>query len=454
MPGAKSKGQSRHRIFIGLTEVAGYYRGLERGFRDIGVEARFYDESAHSFGYGRVGFLGRLSSATEVARVARSGATRAVTLACLRAVRLVAHAWLFAWAVVRYDVFIFGGGDTLLRRRELPILRRLGKRIIWVFTGSDHRPPYLNGRWVRSALENSLEPLLREMTETADRVRTAERYADVIVAAASSAQFHRQPFVHFVAIGIPAPNPQVIQASATVFQGKGVRILHCPSDPISKGTSIVRRHVDELCAAGREIDYVEMTGKPNTEVLAALRDCDFVVDELYSDTPMAVFATEAGLFGKPVVVAGYYARQYERDLGSLGEIPPTLFCEPDQAGEAIRLMVDDASFRTELGRRAAEFVCQRWSPTQVALRYLRLIDGDIPAEWWCDPISIDYVMGWGLTEALWHKGLRVLVGAAGVQALAEAANPALREAIERVAAESPEETITATTATQIGANPA
>jgi hypothetical protein len=454
MPRPKSDRPSRHRVFIGLSEVAGYYRGLERGFQEIGVEARFYDESAHPFGYGRVGFLGRLSSATRRARAFRGAVPRAVAVGFLRALRLVAHVWLFAWAAIRYDVFIFGGGSTLLRRRELPILRRLGKRIIWVFTGSDHRPPYLNGMWVRGALENGQARLLRETAEAVERVRTAERYADVIVAAASSAQFHKRPFVHFVSIGIATPNHQAIPASATVFHGDGVRILHCPSDPISKGTPLIRQCVDELRAAGREIDYVEVTGRPNAEVLAALRDCDFVIDELYSDTPMAVFATEAGVLGKPVVVAGYYARQYERDLRSLGDIPPTLFCEPDQAGEAIRQMVDDEPFRTELGRRAAEFVSQRWSPRQVALRYLRLIDGDIPAEWWCDPISIDYVMGWGLTETLWHKSLRAVVTTAGFQALAEAANPALREAIERVAAEPPEESITATTATQIGANPA
>jgi len=451
MPRAKLNRHSRHRVFIGLGDVAGYYRGLERGFHEIGVEARFYDESAHPFGYGKVGFLGRLSSAIEAARAAHGGAEPAVKVACLRTVRLVAHTWLFAWAIVRYDVFIFGGGDTLLRRRELPILRRLGKRIVWVFTGSDHRPPYLNGRLVRSAIENGLEPLLRETAETAERVRIAEQYADVIVAAASSAQFHRQPFVHFIAMGIAAPNPQLIQASATVFQGKGLRILHCPSDPISKGTSLVRRHIAELRVAGREIDYVEMTGKPNAEVLAALRDCDFVIDELYSDTPMGVFATEAGRLGKPVVVAGYYARQYKRDLASLGEIPPTLFCEPEQAGEAIRLMVDDEPFRTELGQRAAEFVCQHWSPTEVARRYLRLIDGDIPAEWWCDPTSSDYVMGWGLTEALWHQGLRALVGAAGVEPLAAAASPALRKAIELVAAEPADETLATA---EVGADPA
>jgi glycosyltransferase involved in cell wall biosynthesis len=454
MPLAKANRRGRHRVFIGLGEVAGYYRGLERGFHEIGVDARFYDESAHPFGYGRVGFLGRLASATRRARASRSSFQRVVCAGFLRAMRLVAHVGLFAWAVVRYDVFIFGGGSTLLRRRELPILRRLGKRIIWVFTGSDHRPPYLNGMWVRGALVNGLEPLLRETAETVDRVRTAERYADVIVAAASSAQFHKRPFVHFVSIGIATPNSLPIPASTTVFRGAGVRILHCPSDPVSKGTSLIRQHVDQLRAAGRSIDYVEIIGRPNTEVLAALRDCDFVIDELYSDTPMAVFATEAGLFGKPVVVAGYYARQYERDLGSLGGLPPTLYCEPDQAGEAIRLMVDDGPLRSELGRRAEEFVRQRWSPEQVALRYLRLIDGEIPAEWWCDPLSNDYVMGWGLTEALWHESLRAVVGAAGVQALAEPANPALRRAIESVAAESPEEAVTPATGPQVTADPA
>jgi glycosyltransferase involved in cell wall biosynthesis len=437
MPGVGSPSpRSGHRVFIGLTEVAGYYRGLERGFRSIGVDARFYDESPNAYSYGPSGFLSRLSALTESTRRIHRGPAGPVLGACLRAIRFLAHAWLFAWALVRYDVFIFGGGDTLLRRRELPILRRLGKRVIWVFTGSDHRPPYLNGRWVRSALANGPTELLRATDETAQRVRIAEKYADVIVAAASSAQFHTRPFVQFIAIGIATPDGGSIPDRPSIFRARGVRILHCPSDPVSKGTSIIRRHIGTLRDAGREIDYVEITGKPNSEVLAALAECDFAIDELYSDTPMAVFATEAARFSKPVVVAGYYARQYRHDLESQGEIPPTLFCEPDQVAESIGRMVDDASFRTELGRRAFEFVSQHWSPEQVARRYLRLIDGDIAAEWWGDPLSNDYVMGWGLTETLWREGLRLLVRVAGVDRLAVAASPALRAAIERVAGES------------------
>ena len=425
-----------HRVFIGLTEVAGYYRGLERGFRDIGVDARFYDESPNAYRYGPSGFLSRLSALTESARRIHLGPVGPVLVPCLRAIRLFAHAWLFAWALVRYDVFILGGGDTFLRGRERQILRRLGKKVICVFTGSDHRPPYLNGRWVRSALANGPEELVRATADTAQRVRIVEGYADVIVAATSSAQFHKRPFVQFITIGIPAPDVGSIAAAASVFGAKGVRLLHCPSDPESKGTSTIRRHIGALRDAGKEIDYVEITGKPNSEVLAALAECDFAVDELYSDTPMAVFATEAARFSKPVVVAGYYARQYKQDLKSQGEIPPTLFCEPEQVAEAIERMVDDSSFRTELGRRAFEFVSQRWSPAQVARRYMRLIDGDIPAEWWGDPLSNDYVMGWGLTETLWHEGLRLLVREASVERLAAAASPALRAAIERVAGES------------------
>jgi len=417
------------RVFIGLSEVAGYYRGLREGFEDLGIATMFVDEIVSPYGYSKPGLLARSGMALAGARAgrdrARSRTARfrwSLQTEAVRVVRAALKASLLARAAVTCDAFIFSSGDTFFRRRDVALLRRLGKPIVMVFTGSDHRPPYLNGRLVRSMAETGPEPLIAETTRIARRVSEVEQLADVIVAATASAQFHRRPHVEFITVGIPVARRARPARGASVFNGTDVRILHAPSDPAAKGSDRIREAVGALIGRGIAIDYVELTGRPNAEVMAALRDCDFVVDEVFSDTPMGVLAAEAALFGKPAVVGGYFAR-VAADVLPIETIPPTLFCEPEGVGEAIERLVTDVEFRRDLGRRAQEFVQSRWSPRHVAERYVKIIDGVAPAEWMSDPATATYVHGWGMSRETWREGIRQIVAAGGPLALGLAEKP-------------------------------
>ena len=66
-----------------------------------------------------------------------------------RVMRRARAAALFPLAAVRYDAFILGGHETFLGGIDLWILRGLRKPVIIVFTGSDHRPPFLSGKGIR-----------------------------------------------------------------------------------------------------------------------------------------------------------------------------------------------------------------------------------------------------------------------------------------------------------------
>ena len=99
---------------------------------------------------------------------------------------------------------------------------------------------------------------------------------------------------------------------AVLNEQRLIRILHSPSSPEVKGTYLIRQAINALKAKGYPIDYVEIMGKPNTVVIAELEKCDFIVDQLYSDTPMSGFATEAAFFGKTAVVGGYGWQEVEK----------------------------------------------------------------------------------------------------------------------------------------------
>jgi hypothetical protein len=417
------------RVFIGLTEVAGYFGNLQRGLEELGVETTYLDLSGHPFDYRRPSPLGRWGR-TSIRLAARADASPGWQYRFWRTVWLVTFLFqmpvrlaLLVRAAMRHDAFIFSSDTFLPRNLDLRFLRLLRKRMVVTFTGTDHRPPYLDG-WLNATGRGSDGSELAERTEKVfRRVRTFERYADEIVALPASSHFHTRPIVDFLRVGIPFP--ALAEAHGpNPFRGEGVRILHSPSNPVGKGSALIRAAIDELRGRGHAIDYFEIVRRPHHEVLAALRHCDFVVDEVYSDTPMAGFATEAAAFGKPAVVTGYYAELIGEQLPAEA-IPPSVFDVPDRLVESIERLVVDEAFRRGLGERARAFVLDYWTPTAVARRYLRILDGDVPADWRWNPARQRYLYGWGMTREHVAAAVRGLTGAAGRDALGLSHNSAL-----------------------------
>lgn len=411
------------RVFIGLTEVAGYFGNLQRGLEELGVETSYLDLSGHPFDYRRPSLMGRWGreSLRLAARADASPGWRyrlwrtawLITFLLQMPVRL----GLLAQAAARHDAFVFSTDTFLPRNLDLPLLRLLRRRIILTFTGTDHRPPYLDG-WSGTPGSGSWAELARATAKVRRRVGTVERFVDEIVALPASSHFHTRPIVDFLRVGIPfaAPADTDVGAGPSPFRGEGVRVLHSPSNPFGKGTDRIRAAIVELRARGHPIDYFEIVRRPHAEVMTALRHCDFVVDEVFSDTPMAGFATEAATFGKPAVVTGYYAELISEQLPAEA-IPPSLFESPERLVDAIERLIVDEAYRRELGERARTFVRENWTPLAVARRYLRIIDGDVPAEWRWDPARQRYLYGWGMDRDQVAAVVRGLVAAAGRDAL-------------------------------------
>jgi len=428
------------RIFIGLTEVSGYYANLSRGFEELGIQSLHVPLQEHRFRYADISQLplpARVAGWCVKQRVAvpQSAPTRRwLWLVLVLLTRLL----LFAWALTRFDVFILGGGSGFFRLRELPLLRMLGKRIVYVFHGTDARPAYIDGFFhelppfsqsadiatapERGAIAKAYVRASRGRKRDLARI---ERWAHAVVCGASWGQFLTRPFFSFLAIGIPMRIDRKPEGCADAATQR-IRILHAPSQRDAKGTLRIRAAVKSLKNKGLLVEYVEVSGRPNAEVLAEIARSDFVIDQLYSDTPMAGFATEAAAIGKPAVVGSYYADRLSDELPA-GLIPPTLCCHPDDIERAAERLVRDSTYRLELGRAAQEFVTSRWSARAVAERFMRMIDDTAPAEWTYDPARQAYLEGVGLPEWRVRQNVQAIVDTCGISALQLDDTPALRD---------------------------
>jgi hypothetical protein len=430
----RNRRRPRH-IFIGLTEIAGYYGQLAEGFRSCGIQVTFVDLSDNPFRYGGnsahpIARMAAMASATR-ARAIRRGGPRAV--AARIAFRL-ALAALFVSVVARHDTFIFGFGSSFFWLRELRLLRFLGKTIVFVFNGSDARPPYIDGALMDPALGRSVDSCVDLTARRRREIHLIERSAHLVVSHALYLHFFERPAAGFQVLGLPGPGPDSAPPEPELASDP-IRILHSPSQPGAKGTSRIRSTIERLQAEGMNLDLVELQGVPNSVVHRELRRCHFVIDQLYSDGPMLSFAREAAQYGRPAVV-GSYGWEEIRRLMPAGSIAPVEACHPDDLESAIRKLADDPVHRRQLGRAAHRFL-RGWTSALVARRYLRLLRGERPAAWMCDPSTVGYVHGVGLSEERARKIVAAVIRRAGVSALQVRDKPELEQAFVALARHDP-----------------
>lgn len=413
------------RIFLGLLEIAGYYTNLKTAFQACGVECTFIDISDHSFKYGGSDTPNIIVSgkiwANKRARLNENNILKCFYFSISQILSFP----LFLWALSSFDVFIFSYGKSfLIKNFDLPILKFFNKKIIFVFFGSDSRPPYIENI-INIGDKSSIVQCIKNTARQKSKIQYIEKYTDFSINHPPTSHFHERKIIQWLAIGIPK---KYSSCCNTERSGKNlkIRILHAPSNSLAKGTEQIRKSIRALQKKNYPLEYVEIIGKPHSVVLDELNKCDFVVDQLYSDTPMAVFATEAAWHGKPSVVCGYYANYILDDIPK-DLIPPSFYCHPDNIQDSIEKMIVDISFRTDLGKRALEFVQKNWSPEKVAERYLKIIRGDIPVEWFYDPNNILYLQGGGIPEHYVRKNIKAIIEYNGIKSLQLSDKPVLEK---------------------------
>lgn len=419
------------RVFLGLSDIGGYYQQLERGLLAEGVRCTYVNAFPGPSRFGRTtrpDALGRMVEWLGQRRVAHPpGSLLRMLWMVVQAVSLVIYALA---TLPRYDVYVFASGDSFLRGRDLPFLRLLGKRVIAIFHGTDSRPPYLNAAYVGT--EGAVDPAawIAGSRSLKKEVRRVEDNVDVCIQHALSGHFHERPFVNWLEIGIPSASN--LECAEPPRDWSRCVIVHAPTRPGPKGTPLIERAVASLQQRGFAVELVKIIGRPNHEVLEAIAASDFVVDELYSDTTMASFATEAAMLGR-VAIVGMEDFDALRRSCTEESIPPAFVCRASEVEVAIETLLADRDLRFALGQRASSFVRDRWSASSVARRFLRVIDDDIPPEWWFDPGRIDYLHGWGLKVERLREVLRAIIATGGVEALQVADKPELERAFAALA---------------------
>jgi hypothetical protein len=419
------------RIFFGLLELGGYYSGLCHGLRECGIPCshlalnrtridRYLSEVKQPLPFSLLYKILKIIESTKRNRLLNA-VLRRIALPSAKLVTLI-------WAVFRHDVFVFGFAESFFGLRELPILRMLSKQIVFVFHGSDSRPAYINGKYTQDCDEKNLADVAKLTRRQRQLVEQVEKLSDICINNPPGAHFHKNPFINHSFLGhptyfkVPSGRDSVLPADRpNVF-----KILHAPSDPIGKGTNEIRMAIVSLRLKGYQIELKEVQGRPNHEVLEALVWCDLVVDQMYSDIPFACFASEAALAGKAALVGSYAQSVFKEFAGKIG-MPTDLFVRPEELENTIEKLINNNDFLKHCAQSAQHFITTFWSPVSIAERFLKILDGSAPPEWWFDSNTVDYLHGYGSPEPKLQIFLKKYIDFNGESALQLNNKPELKK---------------------------
>jgi glycosyltransferase involved in cell wall biosynthesis len=267
------------------------------------------------------------------------------------------------WASQNYDIFHFFWGESLYGVRrfphlDLPLLRRMGKKILVHFRGLDVIDlAYFDFLRGRTANDRTLEPPISRP----EQQRSLEKwkyYAHKLMV--SEPDLMRVvPDAVLVQQAIDLRYWQPERLTPLGEQDGIIRIAHAPSLRRKKGTEFVEQSVAELQALGYPVNLVLIEKVPFDQVKSLYESCDIGVDQVlygwYGKVSIELMA-----LGKPVVCfIDPIWLPHRPDM-------PIVNANPHSLTTALKELVENAQLRNRLGKAGQEYV-QRYHDVRVII---------------------------------------------------------------------------------------
>ncbi|OHA07298.1 MAG: hypothetical protein A2934_00415 [Candidatus Sungbacteria bacterium RIFCSPLOWO2_01_FULL_47_10] len=264
---------------------------------------------------------------------------------------------VFLRVVNSFDIYHFHFAETLLPLFfDLPILKLLGKKIVFEYHGSEIRPPfkYSNDYKLLTKIKITLNQLrikiFARLFADAEVVTTPD-----LLAYAPSAKFIPAAIDdYWLSFSIKIPNKR----------GKAI-IIHAPTSRKIKGSSYLILAIEKLQKEGLQVELDLVEELPLKEIRIHFERADIAVDQLLIGW-YGLFAAEMMALGKPVVC------YVQDDLKKYAPGLPIVSVNTGNLVEVLRKLVKDVKMRETLGRRGPQFVREFHSSEVVARRFIEL----------------------------------------------------------------------------------
>jgi len=280
--------------------------------------------------------------------------------------------------VFNYSTSFFGPSICLKYTRALgyldvPILKAMGKKIIFISNGSDLRSYKLLIKELKNAglyshakyLENDLGEILsaKGTYESLKKIKAKiiEKYADYIFAKPDRAQFLTRPY------NLIWPAFDMSTIKYRVSHSDEPLIVHAPSHGPVKGTKYVLNAIKKLEKEGYRFKFILCENMPNEELKKKLADSEIVIDQLLLPG-YGLLAIEAMASGNAVLgsaVAGYNG--FSEDL-------PIVTTTPNNIYKNLKMVLEDPGLRVKLAKKGRKYVERYHEYRKVTRDFLKEIE--------------------------------------------------------------------------------
>jgi glycosyltransferase involved in cell wall biosynthesis len=309
---------------------------------------------------------------------------------------------VFLHSLRNYDIVhipFTGGplGRTRLAWLEPHLFRRAGIRTVLLPFGGDFwRFSWISEALMRHAMLLNYPEEGRREDLVERRVERWMRYADIVVCTTMIEGASRWDVMATDFNIVPPDRVRARTAWSTADgETEPVTVVHAPNHRGVKGTEFVLEAIDSLRSKGYAIDLVLLEGRPNEEVLEALRRADICIDHCIG-SGWGLLAVEAMASGAAVMVNldDEHRIGVHRHFGWLNQ-SPLVSANIEQLEETLEYLIRNPSFREELGRIGIEYVRRFHSPETAQYLfgsiYRRLRGEEVDLMRLFQPLSSEYM---------------------------------------------------------------
>jgi hypothetical protein len=346
------------RIFIGFTDIANIANVYAQAFKELGHQT-FTATWSKSYFYPDSDYDVVIDQRAWGKAASRRKDSFKILVKALGGMAQFPRA-------LKCDLFITFAPALLPVHLIYPWLKRLGKKLVCPFWGSDIRYWYAYiEEMTRLGIADEFRPFIDYYKENPgpayqDKLRlvqTTERYADLILSQPGYAQLQTRPYMRAT---IPL---ELSQLQFNLPERKIPLVVHAPSVRSVKGTEYVLTAIEKLKAENIPFEFRLIEKMPNSELRRLLATSDIVIDQLFSET-VATLAAEGMATGNAVLT------RYIVDFAGVPEGCPAVNATRDNLADELRALIMDNERRRQLAYAGRTYVENYNNHLKVAGRIL------------------------------------------------------------------------------------
>lgn len=242
------------------------------------------------------------------------------------------------------NIFHLHFGTSLMPdNSDLPILKKMGKKVFMHHWGSDVRMYSIAKNFnkyikVKTSDEESLKIKLDFLSQYID---------DCIVADYELYEYVKDYYknIHFLPQAIDLTNYSIENDE----NDSELLIVHAPTSPEIKGTVYVLEAIEYL-KSKYKFNFILVQNMSHEDAKKVYNQADIIIDQILLGT-YGLFAIETMAMGKPVItwISDYMKDKYPKEL-------PIIPANPDCLSEKIEILIKDAEMRKEIGIKSRAYV--------------------------------------------------------------------------------------------------